>query len=410
MTYDEAFDFYQNAGKFHHEPTLERMKMLCRALGDPQRSLRFVHIAGTNGKGSCAAMLEAMCRASGMKTGLFTSPDLVDYAERVRVDGVNITHNDIARLTECIRAAAEALPPLSFFELVTALGFLYFAEQDCDIVILECGLGGRYDATNVVEAPEISVIMPIGYDHTAVLGSTLSQIAGEKAGIIKPRRPVVCTRQETEALAVIRQTCYEQNAPLHMVDINSITPLSDSLDGQSFRYRDRTLCIPLLGAHQLENAAAAIECAQLLGLHDEAIRDGLSAAHWPCRLEVIERKPPFILDGAHNPHGAAALAKGLRHYFPNARFCFIIGCMADKDADGILAAVMPLAEQICCVAPNSDRALDATELAARIKDVPAIPCASAAEAIEQARKTGLPVCVCGSLYLVGAIQEYVKKL
>lgn len=384
--------------------------MLCRTLGDPQRSLRFVHIAGTNGKGSCAAMLEAMCRAAGMKTGLFTSPDLVDFSERVRVDGVNIMHNDIARLTERIRAATEAIPPLGFFELVTALGFLYFAEQDCDIVILECGLGGRYDATNVVETPDISVIMPIGYDHTAVLGSALSQIAGEKAGIIKPRCPVVCARQEAEALSVIRQTCRAQNAPLHMVDINSIAPLSDSLDGQSFRYRDRTLRIPLLGAHQLENAAAAIECAQLLGLRDDAMREGLSAAHWPCRLEVIEREPPFILDGAHNPHGAAALAKGLRHYFPNARFCFIIGCMADKDADGILAELLPLAECICCVAPNSERALDAAELASRIKDVPALPYASTAEAIEQARKTGLPVCVCGSLYLTGAIRERMNKL
>ncbi len=384
--------------------------MLCRTLGDPQHSLHFVHIAGTNGKGSCAAMLEAMCRASGMKTGLFTSPDLVDFSERVRVDKVNITHDDIARLTERIQAAAEALPSLSFFELVTALGLLYFAEQDCDIVIIECGLGGRYDATNVIETPEISVIMPIGYDHTAVLGSTLSQIAGEKAGIVKPRRPVVCARQEAEALAVIQETCHRRSAPLHVVDINYITSLSDSLDGQRFRYRERTLRIPLLGAHQLENAAAAIECAQLLGLSDDAIREGLSAAHWPCRLEVIEREPPFILDGAHNPHGAAALAKGLRHYFPNARFCFIIGCMADKDADGILAELLPLAEQICCVAPNSDRALSAAELAARIKDIPALPCASATEAIEQARKTRLPVCVCGSLYLTGAIREQVNKL
>lgn len=407
MTYDEAFDFYQNAGKFRHEPTLERMKMLCRTLGDPQRSLRCVHIAGTNGKGSCAAMLEAMCRAAGMKTGLFTSPDLVDFAERVRVNGVNITRSDITRLTARIQSAAEALPPLSFFELVTALGFVYFAEQSCDIVILECGLGGRYDATNVIETPEISVIMPIGYDHTAVLGCTLAQITGEKTGIIKPRCPVVCARQEAEALTVIQKTCYELNSPLHMVDINSIIPISDSLDGQIFRYRDRTLRIPLLGAHQLENAAAAIECAQHLGLSYNAIRQGLSAVRWPCRFEWM---PPFILDGAHNPHGAAALAKGLRHYFPNTRFCFIIGCMADKDANGILAELLPLAECICCVAPNSDRARSAAELAALIQGIPALPCVSAAEAIEQARKTKLPVCVCGSLYLTGEIREQVKKL
>lgn len=410
MKYEQALEFYQNAEKFRHEPTLERMKALLHALGDPQKKLRFVHIAGTNGKGSCAAMLSSICRRSGWRTGLYTSPHLWEFCERIQVDGVNITHDDIARLTQTIANAAASLPPLNFFERVTALGLLYFAEQDCDIVIFECGLGGLYDATNVIEAPEISVIMPIGLDHTAVLGSTLAQIAGEKAGIIKPGCPVVCAQQEPEALAVIEKRCREQNAPLHMVDINSIAPLSDSLDGQAFRYRERTLRIALLGTHQPENAAAAVECAQLLGLGDEAIREGLSAARWPCRFEVVERKPPFILDGAHNPHGAAALAKGLRRHFPNERFCFIIGCMADKDADGILAALLPLAQCVYCVAPDSERALDAAALAARIQTVLAIPCASAAEAIDRARKDQRPVCACGSLYLTGAIREQVKNL
>lgn len=406
MMYEDAIRLYQTAGKFTHPPTLSRMRALCRALGDPQDSLRFVHIAGTNGKGSCAAMLASICRCAGWRTGLYTSPDLVDFSERIQIDGVRIAPGDTARLTARIAAAAEKLPPLSFFELVTALAFLYFAEQRCDIVILECGLGGRFDATNVIRTAEASVIMPVGLDHTAVLGSTLDRIAGEKAGVVKPGRPVVCAPQLSQALAPIRARCAELDAPLHTVEPKDIRVLSDSLSGQDFRFGDRPpLHISLLGAHQLENAAAALLTAGLLGLDGECIRAGLAAARWPCRFELMAQRPPLVLDGAHNPHGAAALAAGLRHYFPGEKFVFILGVMADKDVDGILARLTPLAARFYCVAPDSPRALPAAELARRIRGVPAEPCADPLEALVRARALPLGCCACGSLYFTGLLRQ-----
>lgn len=408
MTFKQAIEFYEKAEKFRHKPSLDGMKTLCHRLGDPQDALRFIHIAGTNGKGSCAAMLASVCSCAGMKTGLYTSPHLVDLAERIKVGGVDITHDDIIRLTEQI-AAASACLPLSFFDLVTALSFLYFAEQHCDIVILECGLGGRFDATNVVKSPEISVIMPIGYDHTAVLGHTLAQIAGEKAGIIKSGRPVVCAAQEPEALAVIQGRCAAMDAPLYMVDINSIQDMQSTPDGQAFSYRALPLELALLGSHQRENAAAAVETARLLGMSDDAIQAGLAAARWPCRFELLRKNPPLILDGAHNPHGASALAAGLREYFPRKKFCFLLSVMADKDIEGILTPLLPLAAQILCVSTATPRALNAEALAALIHGVPALPCASPEDALAMARVSGLPCCICGSLYLAGYMRELLKN-
>lgn len=407
MTYEQAVEFYENAGKFRRKPSLDRMKALCRALGDPQDGLRFVHIAGTNGKGSCAAMLASICRRAGKKTGLYTSPHLVDFAERIKVGGVNITHDDVIRLTQHI-ASVSAAAESSFFDLVTALAFLYFAERNCDIVILECGLGGRFDATNIIQNPLVSVIMPIGLDHTAVLGSTLSRLADEKAGILKPSCPAVCSAQESEAMAVIRSRCKAVGAPLQVVDINQIKSISDSPYGQSFRYRGLSLRLPLLGAHQRENAAAAVETARLLGIGDEAIQAGLAAARWPCRFEIAEKTPPLILDGAHNPHGAAALATALQHYFPNRKFCFILGVMQDKDAGGILAQLIPLAAQILCVTAPSARARDAASLASMVSAVPARACDSPEQALALARTSGLPCCICGSFYLVGHMRRMPK--
>lgn len=409
MTYKQAMKFLSGAEKNRLPPTLARMTALCRALGDPQKRTRFVHIAGTNGKGSCAAMLESIFRRAGYRTGLFTSPHLVDFSERIRVNGVNITNDEIALLTDRLEAAAATVPPLGFFELVTALAFLHFAEEGCDAVILECGLGGRFDATNVIDRPEMSVIMPISLDHTALLGDTLPLIAAEKAGIIKPGCPVVSARQEPQALAVIRRRCEELGAPLYEVDINSISPAADSSCDSEFLYRGLSLHTALRGAHQRENAAAAVECALRLGVPSEAIRAGLAGARWPCRFELLRDRPPLIVDGAHNPHGAAALAAALRQDFPDERFCFIIGVMADKDYGGIIAALESVAAQFLCVTPDSPRALDAAALAAHIGPLARV-CRSSAEALDAAQKSGLPCCVCGSLYLAGELQAQIKPL
>ena len=407
MQYEDAVEYYASHGKFSHAPGLETMCGLCRLLGDPQDALRFVHIAGTNGKGSCAALTASILRASGRRTGLYTSPDLTDIRERINIDGVDITSFDFTRLTECVAQAASGMQAPSFFELLTALGFLYFAQERCGCVALECGLGGRYDATNVIKTPDCAVIMPIGMDHTAVLGDTLAAIAAEKAGIIKPGGTVVSAPQEPEALRVIERACAERNASLHMVDINNLCPVSASLDGQVFSYKDlKNLHIGLLGAHQMRNACAAVEAAQALGIGEDAVRAGLAGARWPCRFELLRREPPFVIDGAHNPHGAAALAAALAQVFPGQKFVFLMGVMADKDYGAILRRMEPLAERFICCAPDSPRALPARALAEQVRYVPAETADSLEDAVAKCLGTGLPVCAFGSLYYVG----YVRKM
>ena len=409
MEHENALKFYLDAIQFSHGPSLELMAELCRRLGDPQKKLPCIHIAGTNGKGSCAAMLSSIFRAAGKKTGLFTSPHLVDFGERIQINGVYITPEEIAALTPRIAKAARDLPPLSFFELVTALAFLHFAQKECDMVVLECGLGGRYDATNLIPSPLCSVLMPIGLDHTAVLGGSLAAIAGEKAGILKPGCPAVCAPQSPEAMEVISRTAEELNCPLKVVDIKSLSVQRHNLHGQQFHYKNmRNVHLSLLGPHQAKNAAAAIECARLLGLDDGVIRRGLSNTVWPCRFEPVEKDPPFLLDAAHNPHGAEALVKGLESYFPGEKFCFILGVMADKDWPGLLPLLEPVAEKFLCIAPDNPRALPAKELADRIRNVPAEACDSLEAALNRARESGRPVCACGSLYFIGHLRKLLK--
>lgn len=403
-------DFYTATPKYTHAPGLDVMKKLMSRLGEPQAGLRCVHIAGTNGKGSCAAMTASVLQAAGYRTGLFTSPDLVTMAERIRVDGVNITTSSFADITARVKAACAGLEEPSYFEKITAAAFLYFAEQDCDYVVLETGLGGRLDATNIIKTPACSVIMPIGFDHTGVLGNTLPAIAGEKAGILKPGCPAVCACQEKDALLVIQAVAAEKNIPLHLVDITKIKSLSHSSAGQIFSYGNmERIQLSLLGHHQVQNACAVIETARTLGIGEHAIRIGLKTAKWPCRFEYIPQNPPFLLDGAHNAHGAAALAAGLREYFPGQKFTMIMGVMADKDYTDILALMEPLAERFIALAPDSPRALPPKELAAMIKTVPAEAADSLEDAISLANRHGDPVCAFGSLYYIGMVRALLMK-
>ncbi len=411
---DNDFDilqFYTATPKFTHAPGLEVMRSLCARLADPQAGLRCVHIAGTNGKGSCAAMTAAVLQAAGYRTGLYTSPDLTGPWERVKVDGVDINIYDFARLTERVRAACEGLDEPSYFEKMTAAAFLYFAERRCDYVVLETGLGGRLDATNVLERPAVSVLMPIGLDHTNLLGGTLEAVAGEKAGIVKPGCPVVCAPQPLQALAVIKARCQAAGAPLHLVDITKIHYGTFSLEGQRFSYGDMAdVDIALLGRHQAENACAVIEAARTLGLDEADIRAGLAAAKWPCRFEYVPGTPPFILDGAHNPHGAAALAAGLRAYLPDRKCTMLMGVMADKDWRGILKLMEPLAARFVCVTPeDGPRALPAAELAGAVRTAPAQAARTLEEALALCREYDEPVCAFGSLYYIGHLRKLLLK-
>jgi dihydrofolate synthase/folylpolyglutamate synthase len=410
MERNEFLKFYTDTPKYTHEPGLEVMQALLRRLGDPQNALQCLHIAGTNGKGSCAAMAASVLQAAGYKTGLFTSPDLTDMRQRISIDGVSITTEDFAAVTAVVCQACRGLDAPSFFEKITAAAFYYFQKQGCDLVVLETGLGGRLDATNVINSPVLSVIMPIGLDHTAQLGNTLTAIAREKAGIIKPGRPVIAACQAPEAMAVLEKTALSKNAPLYKVDINKITYLGHSPSGQRFSYDEmENISLSLLGAHQVQNACAVIEAARVMGLSEPVIRAGLGQAQWPCRFEYFPGcTPPLLLDGAHNGHGAAALGAGLAEYFPGQKFTFLLGVMADKDYEDILARLEPLARRVICLAPDSPRALPAKALAAQVKTVPALAAEDLAQALALARGYDDPICACGSLYYVGLLRQMIQ--
>lgn len=421
MTFEEAIEYINSPGWYSHAPSLEPARTLLRALGDPQETLRFVHVAGTNGKGSICAMLASILQAAGYKTGLFTSPHLLRFNERIRVDGRDIGDGDLALVTEQVKAAAETLgAPLTVFELITAAGMLYFAREKCDVVVLEAGLGGRFDATNVIGPPDCAVIANIGLDHTAILGGTVEQIAAEKAGIIKSGAGVALYEPEQDSvLDVIARACRDRGASLRVADFDELEPLSDGLDGQTFCYCDGTpLFLPLPGDHQLRNAATALEAVELLRergfqIREEAIERGLAETRWPARFELVAEQPYFVVDGGHNPQCAAAIAENLLYYFPDRRRVLLIGMLKDKDADSVLETLAPAADAFVCAAPDSPRALAPAELGEKLRafEKPVFLCESAPEAAETARRAAGrdgAVCACGSLYLAGELLEYFE--
>lgn len=404
--------FYNHTPKFTHKRGLSLMAQLCTRLGNPQDGLRCVHIAGTNGKGSCAAMTASMLQAAGYRTGLYTSPDLTGPWERIAVDGSTIPLDDFARITEKVRQACLGMDEEpSYFEKMTAAAFLFFAQERCDYVVLETGLGGRLDATNILSKPAVSVIMPIGLDHTAVLGNSLSSIAAEKCGIIKEGCPVVCAVQKPDAQQVIEAWCRKQQAPLHLVNAAKLTICSRSPAGQVIAYGGlNNISLSLLGRHQAENACAAIETAKVLALPESALRAGLSQTVWPCRFEILQEEPPFVVDGAHNGHGAAALASCLREYFPDRKFTMVMGVMADKPWREMLSIMEPLAEQFLCLSPEGPRALPAEDLAAAVRTVPAAVMNDLPQILQFCRKGKKSVCAFGSLYYVGTLRKlYLYK-
>ncbi len=400
-----------------HKPGLERTRALLAALGNPENSLKFVHITGSNGKGSTAAMLASVLTAAGYRTGLFTSPHLYRFNERFQVNGVPIPDEALARITGRVLTAADTLPEHpTEFELMTAIGFLWFAESACDIVVLEVGLGGRLDSTNVIPAPEAAVIANIGLEHTAILGSTLAAIAGEKAGILKLGCRAVLYAQSREAEEVVERVCAEKSIPLTTTDPAQLTLLCSSLDGQRFTYRGRgPLLLPLLGEYQLHNAMTVLDTVDALRakgwrISEEAIRGGLAAAKWPGRLELVRRRPDLIIDGGHNPQCAQALAASLRRLYGDKKLIFLIGVLADKDWQSMVGAVLPIAKSVVAVRPESERAKDENELAAyvRAQGVPAEAHATIGEALTAALALAGPedaVCAWGSLYSVGELRH-----
>ena len=415
MDYKEALEYINGVSWLGTKPGLTRVTALLEKLGRPQDALKFIHIAGTNGKGSCAAMLSSVMKCCGYRTGLFTSPYLARFNERMQVNGKPIGDEALAEVVAQVKPAADAMEDHpTEFEMMTAAAFLWFKQERCDIVVLETGLGGRLDATNVIAAPEAAVIMNIGLDHTQILGDTVEKIAAEKAGIIKPGCDCVLYRQQESVMDVVRQRCTALGAGLHIADFDRIHSEFDSLYGQSFAYKGELYALPLLGKHQLKNAATALEVVEVLRskgwkLEQSDVEHGIYAVSWPGRFELIHDEPLFVVDGGHNPQCAETVVENLMNYFSGNNRVMLVGMLADKDVDGTLAILDRAADEYVCITPESERALPAEELAKklekygkRITVCPAIPDAVAA-ACDAAGDTGM-VCAVGSLYSVGAIR------
>ena len=441
MTITEAIEYINAHTWSQWKLGLSRTEELLRLLGNPQKQLRFVHVAGSNGKGSTCAMVERILREAGYVTGFYPSPYIEDFRERIQVCGEYITEEALCRITARVRDAADSMEDHpSQFEIITAIGLLYFAEKNCNIVVLEVGLGGIFDSTNVIDAPEVAVITNIGLEHTEYLGNTLAEIARNKCGIIKSGADVVCYENAAEVMDVVRRVCEEKGCPLHIARYSRIQLIEKGLEGQTFRflhdqapvsqdiaiYADEPLRLGLLGEYQLHNAATALTIVEAMRgrgwkIPQEAVCQGLAEVRWPARFEVLSRHPLFILDGGHNPQCAEALAESLREYLPDCnsnmaeslreylpdcnsdlpdresdlpgrkadlgkKAVFLMGMLADKDYRAVIDIISPFAAGFVCLTPDSPRALPAEKLAAELQErgFYAKPCGTAAEGIKEA--------------------------
>lgn len=377
MNYEEAMNFIQNTNKFGSVLGLDNIRELLERLGNPQDQLRVVHIAGTNGKGSTLAFLAGIFRESGYRAGRYVSPASFSYEERFRINEENISKKDLCFYMEKIKNVAEemvkdGLSHPTMFEIETALSFLYFLDKKVDVVLLETGMGGRLDATNVVKKPIATVIASIGMDHMQFLGDTLEKIASEKAGIIKEGCPVISYDNTKEVNEVIKNKAKQMHAKVTFVNSAGIRVFQESLNGESFSYRSsdgrwyEKIEIPLLGRHQINNAALALETLNVIKnyycISDFQTEDGMRKTIWRGRIEILEREPMVICDGAHNPDGAKSLLSFLQNNFTNQRLIYIMGVLSDKDYEQMVQILAPSADKIYTVAPDNPRALSSREL------------------------------------------------
>ena len=424
MTYEEALKTVNHRLRFGMKPGLERIQMLLERLGNPQKQLRFVHVAGTNGKGTTCTLLAGALQAAGYRTGLYTSPYVLEFRERFQINGAMIPKEELIQQVQRVADAAQSLEAagedITEFEFITALAFCWFAQRQCDIVVLEVGLGGRFDATNVIDVPEVAVIASISLDHTAVLGDSVEQIASEKAGVIKPGGTVVCyPDQQLEAEEVLRQAARERGADFRLAPLSMIREQERSIYGTLLLYRMEPLLVPFVGEHQVRNAVTALTALEVLqekGWHIslKAIQEGFAQARIPARMEILARSPLILLDGGHNPGCAAALRQVLEEYLAGKKLAAVMGMMADKDSRTALAILAPLFSAVRTLCPDNPRSLSAEELAeeAAVWCPDSQPCANGEQALEEARRIAGEdgaVIVCGSFYLASEIRPLLLK-
>lgn len=392
-------------------------KELLSLLGNPQDKLRFIHVAGTNGKGSFCSMMSSVLQKQGYKVGLYTSPYIVVFNDRIRVNGLPIAEDDINDLFLRVRQKADTMKtPPSSFDFITAAAFLWFYETKCDIVVLEVGLGGRYDSTNVIKSSLLSVITGIAFDHTEILGDTIEKIAWEKAGIIKESCPALYGGNDEKALAVIEKECEEKHSELTVINPDLLKILSTTLDGTEFEFDGKEYFIRLLGLYQPANAATVLAAIDVLRKHgfeisETAVKDGLSSAVWQARFEKIADEPVVLYDGGHNPQGVRAAVESVRAYFGDKKINLLVGILADKAHGEMAEELAKIADRVICIAPPSPRALPAEALAEEFCEAGAN--ARAANSIKEGVKIALsykkPVLVIGSLYSYNDVSESVRS-
>lgn len=421
MTYPEALDWLEQVGRGGSRLGLDRVKAYLAKLGDPQDQIPMIHVAGTNGKGSVSACLSAILTRAGYRVGMYTSPHLDRFNERFRIRGEEISDADFAALVSQGRAVWETMEDKpTEFEVITALAFLYFAQSACDLVVLEVGLGGRLDATNVIPTPLVAVIAKLGLDHTAELGDTLAQIAYEKAGILKSGSRAVLDGRNTEVLAQLQAICRERACALTVTRPDRLTIARQEITGSTFSYGPwQDLRLALAGSYQPGNAAIALETVEVLraqgwAIPDDAVRAGLATVRWPARFELLCEDPVFLLDGAHNPDGVHAAVESLSACFPGQKLRLLVGFLADKDIPGMVAQLAPLAQELLVITPPSPRAMDEEDLVqtlARTFPAPVRGFASIQAAVDYAFATAKPgerFCALGSLYSAGTVRQAVR--
>lgn len=422
MTYNEAIEWMDSRHWSGTGKGIVRSQELLERLGNPQDKLKFVHVAGTNGKGSVCACLSKILTAAGYQVGLFVSPHLKHFNDRIYFNGTEIGDEDFARLASRIRTQAEVMKDApTVFEIMTAMGMLYFAEKQCDLVMLEVGMGGRLDSTNVIRTPEAAVITSIGLDHTKELGDTLEKIAGEKGGIIKTGGTVIVDGSNTAVMPVFEKICQKTGALLVTSAPEQIRNVVLSPAGEVFDYKDlKELHLSLTGVYQMNNAAVVIETLRVLEqkgyrIGEAALRKGLSEVYWPGRFERLHEQPTFLVDGSHNPDGIRALLKSLRSYFPDKKIRFLLGILSTKDVSTMLQLIEPLAEEIGVIMPPSEKAMDNERMAQQISRECAVR-TTAFDSIEEGVRSMIEnaekedvICATGSLYSIEEIRTCANR-
>lgn len=419
MNYQQALEYIHSTYKFGSKLGLENITRLLQLMGNPHNSYKSVHIAGTNGKGSTSAFLESILRTAGYKTGLFTSPYLERFTERIRIGGQEISGERLGKITAYVKRFVDAMLEQGHrhpteFEIVTAIGFEGFKRERVDYAVVEVGLGGRLDSTNVI-IPEIAVITSIGMDHSDILGNDLESISREKAGIIKEGVPVVLSPQKNVVKKVIQEVCDAKKAPLYWINQDMVRGKYAGIDGQVFDFMwngklYREVIIKMLGEHQLYNAATAFTAALQMEISEEAIREGLKRAVWPGRMEILRNEPLVMIDGAHNSDGAAALVQGLKRFFPGRKVLLVLGILRDKEVDKVAELLASYASEVITTIPDSPRSLDPDKLLEVVKKYNKMveSTRSVKEAIDKAfqRVQGNQMIVfAGSLYMIGQVRR-----